>query len=98
MKEENAAIDRSIGERMNLAISRLSQADISDDDKAKVRQKLMATQSAWSAYRSIACEAVVVYWGGADDSKLEYFNCMREHALSRLADLVPYLPEQAVAR
>ena len=95
MKEENAAIDRLVDERVTLAIDRLAQTDISDGDKAKVRRELMATQSAWIAYRLVACETVLVYWGGADEAKLEYLNCMREHARSRFADLVPYLSEPA---
>ena len=96
MKTENATIDHMIDERVTLAIHRLARADISDDDKAKVHRELVATQDAWRAYRSVACEAVLVYWGGADEAKLEYLNCMREHARSRLADLAPYLAETAI--
>jgi len=91
MQKEDAAYDKKVDDKLVSAVASVDSADLSSQDKENIKRQLVAIQQAYETYRKLDCEARVTFLDNSDSGVLEYWDCMRRHALQRLLDLDLFL-------
>lgn len=94
-KEEYKKASNKLDHTYQALQAQMPAKDVAGIPYPAVKKQLQLAQQAWSGFVEQDCKTMNIYNTGSVLQDVEYFSCMRLHAVHRTADLEQFLSRRA---
>ncbi|MFJ7566303.1 lysozyme inhibitor LprI family protein [Herminiimonas sp. NPDC097707] len=97
-KEEYKKASTKLDSTYQALQAQMPAKDVAGIPYPAVKKQLKLAQQAWSGFVEQDCKTINIYNTGSVLQDIEYFSCMRLHAVHRTADLEQFLSHREKAK